>query len=423
MENNNKKALVFAGGGSKGAYQIGAWKALNELGEEFVIAAGTSIGSINAAFYVQHDFDAAFEMWNNLTVDSIMTNGVNLEKSVESLFSQRDQLIPFIKNFINQKGADVTPFHNKLKEYFNADSFFASDIDFVLVTVKYPSFAPLEVYKSDMRELGWDAWKWLAASGACYPVFPVMNVNGEDYVDGGYFDNIPVAPAFKLGAHEAVVIDLKTDKNHEGYIHHPRIKYIKPSRDLGPFLNFDPDAIRFSIKMGYNDTMKAYGKYLGRQYTFLPSDGVEEKLASFAGTFIDLLTVSEAKFDFSGSVKSRQRVNNLEGCTTLLASSLGVYRPAEPQLFLAALEAFLVVCGYDLNTEYDLGKLLFDLKNEVEGMYPLLEYDFDTAFRETAKFVTSHSGGKNPEQKKLEDDRMMLIYSSFIRTLQHIDNI
>ena len=60
-----KKALVFAGGGSKGAYQLGAWKALEELGERFQIATGTSIGSINAAFYVQHDFAAAEKKLRN----------------------------------------------------------------------------------------------------------------------------------------------------------------------------------------------------------------------------------------------------------------------------------------------------------------------------------------------------------------------
>ena len=45
-ENTRKKAIVFAGGGSKGAYQAGAWKALEELGEHFDIATGTSIGSL-----------------------------------------------------------------------------------------------------------------------------------------------------------------------------------------------------------------------------------------------------------------------------------------------------------------------------------------------------------------------------------------
>ena len=41
---------------------MGAWKALNELGETFQIATGTSIGSINAGFYVQHDFEAAWQL-------------------------------------------------------------------------------------------------------------------------------------------------------------------------------------------------------------------------------------------------------------------------------------------------------------------------------------------------------------------------
>lgn len=420
---HKKKAIVFAGGGSKGAYQVGAWKALEELGEAFDIATGTSIGSINAALYVQHDFEAAYHMWNTLTVDSIMTNGVNLEKSVEGIFSQREQLIPFLKTFINQKGADVTPFHNKLRSFFNAEKFFGSDVDYALVTVRYPSFSPVEVYKKDMEPLGEDAWQWLAASGACYPVFPAMNVNGEDYVDGGYFDNIPVAPAFKMGAAEAVVIDLKTDKNHEGYIHHPRIRYIKPSRDLGPFLNFEKDALRFSIRLGYNDTMKAYGKYYGRQYTFIPKGDIDGLVSRLAELFMDILTVAEAQFDFSGSVKSRQRVNNLEGCTTLLAGALGVFRPTETELMLEALESFMRICGYDLNTDYDLSELLYRLKSDVDGMYPMLEYDTDTAFQTVRAFVQKHSPAKNPELKKLEDDRMMLIYTSLSRAVQQLETV
>ena len=184
-----KKGLVFAGGGSKGAYQIGAWKALEELGERFQIAAGTSIGSINAAFYVQRDLAAAEELWRSIRADSIMTNGVNFDRSVEKLFAQREQLVPFIKNYVSAKGADVTPFHNALKKYFDPVKFFGSDIDYALITVKFPSFTPVEVRKADMTDRE-NAWQWLAASGACFPVFPVMRIDGEEYVDGGYYDNI-----------------------------------------------------------------------------------------------------------------------------------------------------------------------------------------------------------------------------------------
>ncbi|MBQ6419975.1 MAG: patatin-like phospholipase family protein [Clostridia bacterium] len=414
-----KKAIVFAGGGSKGAYQVGAWKALNELGETFQIATGTSIGSINAGLYVQHDFDAAYEMWTHLKVESIMKNGINFDKSFESIFSQRENLVPFIKKYISAKGADVRPFHNALKQYFDADRFFSSDIDYALVTCRYPSFDPVVITKKDVQDRE-NMWQWMAASGACFPVFPVMRIGEEEYVDGGYYDNIPVAPAFRLGAKSAVVIDLKQENNHEGYLHHPRVTYIKPSRDLGTFLNFEKEAIRFSISLGYNDTMKVYGKYLGRVYTFIPKPEDEELLSRVAGLFLDLLTEMEARFDFSYAVKI-QRINKFDGCTTLLADAIKKERPTETQLFLEATEFFLRLLEYDPDVILRPGDLLYSLKAQVDGMYPLLEYDYDTAFANVKKFVAAHSGKKNEDAKKLDDNRYLLIAAALIRALQRAE--
>lgn len=47
--------LILAGGGAKGAYQIGAWKAMRELDIEFEAIAGASIGAINGAMIAQGD--------------------------------------------------------------------------------------------------------------------------------------------------------------------------------------------------------------------------------------------------------------------------------------------------------------------------------------------------------------------------------
>lgn len=416
-----KKAIVFAGGGSKGAYQIGAWKALNELGEEFQIATGTSIGSINAGFYVQHDFDAAYAMWKELKPDDIMVNGINFEKSFEVIFSQRENLIPFIKNYFKSKnGADVTPFHNMLKGMFNAEKFFSSEIDYALMTVKFPSLDPVAITKAAMRGTE-EPWRWIAASAACFPVFPVMNIDGQDYVDGGYYDNIPVAAAFRLGADEVTVVDLKTENNHEGYLHHPRVKYIKPSRDLGTFMNFDREAIDFSIALGYNDTMKAYGKYYGNIYTFLPSPGSDELADEAADVFIGKLTEMEASHDYSASVGKLQlqRVNKLEGCTTLLANELGGGRPSAREFFFAALERALRYFGYSPDETYGLSELLFELKTRVDGLYPLLEYDHETAFA-TLDRLFCEGREKEPEIKRLEDEREKLIAAALVRTLQQI---
>ena len=67
--------LILAGGGAKGAYQIGAWKALIELGIQIEAIAGTSIGAINGAFIAQGDFDKALTVWEEAEV----VNGIKID--------------------------------------------------------------------------------------------------------------------------------------------------------------------------------------------------------------------------------------------------------------------------------------------------------------------------------------------------------
>ena len=67
------RALVLSGGGSRGAYEIGAWQALSELGVRLDGVYGTSIGALNAALVAQGDLDDALELWRNIRVSQIMT--------------------------------------------------------------------------------------------------------------------------------------------------------------------------------------------------------------------------------------------------------------------------------------------------------------------------------------------------------------
>lgn len=418
----NKKAIVFAGGGSKGAYQLGAWKALNELGETFDIATGTSIGSINAAFYVQKDFSEAEKMWNEVTAGDIMANGINFDVSFDSIVSQRENLIPLIKNYINTKSVDNTPFIAMMQRYFSAEKFFGSDIDYALMTVHYKGLGPsdlipCEITKRDMERSPEDAWQWIAASSSCFPVFPPMEIDGQQYIDGGYYDNIPIASAFKLGARSVVAVDLNSENNHEGYLRHPRVTYIRPTKDLGNFLNFDRSVLSRSMRLGYNDTMKVYGKYYGIRYTFIPDADGEEYLDEAAQKFSDVLSEMEADFDFSPKVKYH-RVNKLPGCTAILGEYCNKYRPSEREIFTAGLELLLRALQYDDEKEYGIGQLLYQLKTEVDRLYPLLEFDALESFDRVKGFIKDFTGAKSLEIKKHDEDRIMLILTSVIRALQ-----
>ena len=58
--------LAFAGGGAKGAWQIGAWKALEEKGLRAKAVSGTSVGALNATLYAQGDLSRAEKAWSSI---------------------------------------------------------------------------------------------------------------------------------------------------------------------------------------------------------------------------------------------------------------------------------------------------------------------------------------------------------------------
>ena len=68
-----KKAIVLCGGGAKGAYQIGALKALNKVGYKYDIVTGTSVGALNGAFAVMGDIKKAENIWSKLDMEGIFS--------------------------------------------------------------------------------------------------------------------------------------------------------------------------------------------------------------------------------------------------------------------------------------------------------------------------------------------------------------
>lgn len=58
---NKEYGLVFDGGGARGAYQIGAWRALSEAGVKISAVAGTSVGARMAPLFV-------WEIWRKQNI-------------------------------------------------------------------------------------------------------------------------------------------------------------------------------------------------------------------------------------------------------------------------------------------------------------------------------------------------------------------
>ena len=79
--------LVLEGGGSRGSYEIGACKAICELGLEISYVAGTSVGALNGAMVVQGDVDRAYEIWHDINPGSVIKmTGNEMEHYVDNTF-------------------------------------------------------------------------------------------------------------------------------------------------------------------------------------------------------------------------------------------------------------------------------------------------------------------------------------------------
>ncbi len=97
-----KIGLVLGGGGARGAYQIGVFEALNEIGidKHIKVISGASIGALNAAIYVQDNIKLGKEIWCNVSKEKILpTDTLNLIKR-SILVSVGSKNIDFIKKYV-----------------------------------------------------------------------------------------------------------------------------------------------------------------------------------------------------------------------------------------------------------------------------------------------------------------------------------
>ena len=95
------KALVLAGGGARGSYQVGVWRALMELDWHPQIITGTSVGSLNGAMFVLDQYETARDMWLAIRSKDVM----ELPEEDADLSA----LHQFLRSVVKAGGMDVTP--------------------------------------------------------------------------------------------------------------------------------------------------------------------------------------------------------------------------------------------------------------------------------------------------------------------------
>lgn len=259
-----KLGLVLSGGGSKGAYEIGVYKALRRMHIKIDIVTGTSIGAVNGIFIAQKDLRGALKYWKRLNFSSMYREEdfpPMKDPALSKVYAQ------YVKTFVNEGGMDVSKMKVMFDAYFKPFRFFRSDINYGVVTFNLSKKKPVIKQKKDLTSK--NTKDYVLASASCYPAFKPYIIDNELYIDGGYYDNIPINLAIEMGATKVIAVDLRAvglkkkiqDESVE-------VTYIAPKNKMGSFLIFDKDKAKEAIKFGYNDTMKTFGKLDGDKFTF-----------------------------------------------------------------------------------------------------------------------------------------------------------
>lgn len=258
-----KTAFVLSGGGSRGAYQIGVWKALTELGWEFDMVVGVSVGSLNGAMVVQNQQYLAENLWRDLETDHIFD------------VASDAQTADFALEFIKQGGAGSHGLKKFVDSYIDDHVIRESKIDFGLLVVEFPSMTPHYLWKKDIPKgkIG----DFVMASSSAFPAIQAYDIDGKKYIDGGFEDVMPIHMAVKKGATDIVAVYLQAIGKFEREKELASAKglnltLIEPKWDLGNFLLFDKANTARIMRLGYADAMKAFGVYDGEAYTFIKGE-------------------------------------------------------------------------------------------------------------------------------------------------------
>ena len=301
----SETALVLGGGGAKGAYEVGAIAALDELGIKAGSVFGTSVGALHAAMYAQGNMDAAAALWDNIRLSDVVSEeSLAIADDAENIFDHPEKLLEFITRYAQKKGVDVSPLMDILHKLIDEDKIRRSGVHLGIVTTRFPSLAMVEKRLEEM-ETG-SLIDWLMASASCFPIFPMKQVGGDRYIDGGFCDNTPVEMAVRSGARDIVAIDIGKHRSHTQYDRRPNITYIRTSQPLGGLLTLDSALSARNRILGYNDVMRAFGRMRGVSYSFDAVDA--QALYARAQDYVIHLTQLETSMCHSNALTRTREI-------------------------------------------------------------------------------------------------------------------
>lgn len=259
-----KIGLVLAGGGGKGAYELGVWKALRELNltKYISVFSGTSIGAFNSVLFAMDEMEKAEKLWEEVTMEKLVpVSKTELIKRGIGLYIGGKNL-QLAKKFLTDKlehGAISNDGAVEMVEkYLDFDKIKGNGRICYAACTKLPNLNTKYFRINDYDNE--TAKKIVLASASLPLIYDSTEIFGEKYIDGGIADNVPIQPVYGEGCDIIIVVLLSKDVQIDRSLYpNSSLIIISPENlsenTITGTLNLDTAAKRIRIIEGYNDTI------------------------------------------------------------------------------------------------------------------------------------------------------------------------
>jgi len=232
----NSSGLILSGGGARTAFQVGVLKAISEWvrmdASPFNIIAGTSAGSINAAYLAANadNFQNAVahlaKLWGNLTTRQVYTSdiiSINHVKTLLNVFNKLRQGMDKTNSILN-----ALPLAKLLSDQIDFDRIqYCLDhqfIDSLAISTTSFQYSMATTFVQSNHSVAWERVrragmhekikvKHLMASTAIPFLFSPVKISGQFYGDGSLRNFAPLSPAIRCGANKLLVVGIRPLKD------------------------------------------------------------------------------------------------------------------------------------------------------------------------------------------------------------------
>lgn len=262
--------IVLEGGGAKGAYQVGAWRALREAGVKIKGISGTSVGALNAVMMCMDDLEKAEEIWETMDYSRVLgmdSRGIDLLKNLDLKSLNFTELAAEVKKTVKDGGLNIDPLKELIAETVDEEKVRTSPRECFVTTF---SVTDRKEVNFDLKQASAGEMKDMLLASSYFPGFKNERLFGKIYMDGGCVNNVPANVLTDRGYKDIIQIRIYgIGVDREKLFKLPEdvtVYEIAPRRNLGGILEFNGKKAKRNMELGYFDAMRLLYDLKGRKY-------------------------------------------------------------------------------------------------------------------------------------------------------------